>query len=82
MCKIMCDILCKYWEVVMPTNLDLDDELIRIAKEIGQHRSKKEAVTVALEEYIQNHKQREILTLFGKLEYDPKYDYKKQRARN
>jgi Arc/MetJ family transcription regulator len=36
----------------VPTNLALDDELIDAAKELGQHRSKKEAVTIALEEYI------------------------------
>lgn len=65
----------------MATNLALDDDLIEKAKEVGNHPSKKEAVTVALKEYIRNNKQREILKLFGKLEFDPKYDYKKQRAR-
>lgn len=65
----------------MATNLALDDELIEQAKEIGSHPSKKEAVTVALKEYIRNNKQREILKLFGKLEIIPEYDYKKQRAK-
>ena len=65
----------------MATNLALDDELIEKAKEVGNHPSKKEAVTVALKEYIRNNKQRDILKLFGKLEFDPKYDYKKQRAK-
>jgi Arc/MetJ family transcription regulator len=63
----------------MATNLALDDELIQKAKEIGNHPSKKEAVTVALKEYIRNNKQREILKLFGKIEFDPKYNYKSQR---
>ncbi len=65
----------------MATNLALDDELIEKAKEVGNHPTKKEAVTVALKEYIRNNKQREILKLFGKLEFDPKYNYKKQRAK-
>ena len=65
----------------MATNLALDDELIEKAKEIGNHPSKKEAVTVALKEYIRNNKQREILKLFGKIEFTSDYNYKKQRAK-
>jgi Arc/MetJ family transcription regulator len=63
----------------MPTNLALDDELIDVAKELGQHRSKKEAVTVALEEYIQRLKQQAVIGAFGKIDYDKKYDYKRHR---
>jgi len=61
------------------TNLALDDELIESAKSLGQHRSKKEAVTVALEEYVQRLKQQAILEEFGRVDYDPKYSHKKQR---
>jgi Arc/MetJ family transcription regulator len=64
----------------MPTNLALDDELIDEARKLGGHKSKKEAVTAALKEYIQRHKQAEIIHLFGKIEFDPTYDYKKERA--
>ena len=63
----------------MPTNLALDDTLIEQARAIGQHKTKKEAVTTALIEYIQHHKQLAIVNLFGKIKYDPTYDYKKQR---
>jgi hypothetical protein len=38
-------------------------------------------VTEALEEYIQHRKQAKILELFGSVDFDPKYDYKKQRSR-
>jgi len=65
----------------MATNLALDDNLIELAKEIGNHKTKKEAVTTALKDYIKHKKQAEILELFGKLEYDSSYDYKKQRDR-
>ena len=63
----------------MSTNLALDDQLIEFAKSLGKHRSKKEAVTVALEEYVQRLKQQAILEEFGRIDYDPKFSYKKQR---
>lgn len=65
----------------MATNLALDDNLIREALEIGRHKTKKDAVTAALREYIRGRKQLGILELAGQIEYDPKYDYKKLRAR-
>jgi Bacterial antitoxin of type II TA system, VapB len=65
----------------MATNLAIDDRLISEAKEIGHHRTKKEAVTAALHEYIQRRKQLEILDLFGTIDYDPEYDYKALRRK-
>jgi hypothetical protein len=64
----------------MATNLAIDDRLIEEAKTIGKHRTKKGAVTEALQEYIQRRKQIEILNVFNKIDYDQDYDYKKQRA--
>ena len=64
----------------MATNLAIDDRLIDEAKAIGQHKTKKGAVTEALQEYIQRRKQTEILSIFNKIDYDQDYDYKKQRA--
>ena len=66
----------------MATNLNIDDGLIRKAVELGGHKTKKAAVTHALIEYIQQREQRKILSLFGTIEYDPDYDYKRQRQRN
>ena len=65
----------------MATNLALDDRLIREAQKVGKHRTKKAAVTEALEEYIQRRNQLRILELFGTIDFDPTYDYKKQRRR-
>jgi hypothetical protein len=65
----------------MPTNLALDDKLIDEARRIGKHKTKKEAVTVALKEYVQRRKQLKILDLFGTIDYDPNYDYKAERRR-
>jgi Arc/MetJ family transcription regulator len=63
----------------MPTNLAIDDRLLDEAQRISGHRTKKATVTEALEEYIQRRKQARILELFGKVDFDMKYDYKKQR---
>lgn len=65
----------------MATNLQLDDELIRQAVALGSHRSKKEAVTQALTDYIRHLQQERILELFGKVDFDPGFDYKQQRAK-
>ena len=65
----------------MATNLAIDDNLIEEAKIVGNHKTKKAAVTEALREYIQRRKQAQILKLFGKIDYDPDYGYKKQRNR-
>jgi Arc/MetJ family transcription regulator len=66
----------------MATNLALDDDLIREAQEIGGHKTKREAVTVALEEYVRRRKQLRILELEGTVEYDADYDYKEVRKRD
>jgi hypothetical protein len=63
----------------MATNLAIDDKLIDEARQIGHHRTKKEAVTAALDEYIRWRKQLKILDHFGTIDYDPTYDYKKVR---
>ena len=64
----------------MPTNLAIDDRLIEKAKRIGKHKTKKAVVTEALNEYIQRRRQLEITKLFGQVEYDENYNYKKQRV--
>jgi hypothetical protein len=63
----------------MPTNLAIDDRLIQEAQKLGRHRTKKEAVTAALDEYIQRRKQQEIISLFGTIDFDESYDYKRER---
>ena len=63
----------------MPTNLALDNDLIEKAKKIGGHKTKKAAVTEALEEYIRRRQQLKIVDLFGTIDFEPDYDYKAQR---
>ena len=69
--------MCK----TMPTNLAIDDELLNEAKRVGGHRSKKAAVNEALSEYVQRRKRRRLVELFGRVDFDPRYDYKKARNR-
>lgn len=65
----------------MATNLALDDRLIETARQIGGHKTKKEAVTTALKEYVQYRRQLRILQSAGTIDYDPDYDYKAERRR-
>jgi len=65
----------------MATNLGIDDHLLEEAQKIGGLRTKKATVTEALQEYIQRRKQLKIIELFGKIPYDPKYNYKKLRGK-
>ncbi|HEX4050640.1 MAG TPA: type II toxin-antitoxin system VapB family antitoxin [Steroidobacteraceae bacterium] len=65
----------------MATNLSIDPELIERALEVSGEKTKKAAVTKALEEFIAHRKQRRLLELMGKLEWEPGYDYKSERSR-
>ncbi|TKJ46440.1 DUF2191 domain-containing protein [Candidatus Aerophobetes bacterium Ae_b3a] len=65
----------------MATNLALDDKLIMQAQKVGYHRTKKEAVTAALKEYVAHKKQLMIRKSFGTIDFDNNYDYKKARNR-
>ena len=66
----------------MATNLDLDPDLIERALALSGAPTKRAAVTAALQEFIARRKQRKVVELFGKLEWDPAYDYKRERSRD
>lgn len=66
----------------MATNLAIDERLLDEALRVGGQRTKKDTVTQALLEYVQRRKQAKILDLFGKVDFDPKYDHKRQRRRS
>jgi len=63
----------------MPTNLAIDEKLLNEALKVGGHKTKKNTVNEALKEFIQRRKQKDILSLFGKIEMKPSYDYKRDR---
>ena len=65
----------------MATNLALDPKLIERAVELSGEKTKKAAVTRALEEFIARRGQRRLIELMGKLEWDQSFDYKVERSR-
>jgi len=65
----------------MATNLSLDPKLIEQAVKVSGERTKKAAVTRALEEFIARRKQKHLLDLMGKLEWDVAFDCKAERSR-
>jgi len=65
----------------MATNLSIDPDLIERALEVSGERTKKAAVTKALQEFIARRQQKRLLELMGKLEWDTDYNYKAERGR-
>ena len=65
----------------MATNLAIDAALLERALAVSGEKTKKAAVTRALREFIARRDQKRLLSLFGSLEWDPEYDYKKERSR-
>jgi len=65
----------------MATNLSIDPELLERALQVSGERTKKAAVTKALQEFIARRRQKRLLELIGKLEWDDAYDYKAERGR-
>lgn len=66
----------------MATNLSIDPELIDRALEVSGERTKKAAVTLALQEFVARRRQKRLLELMGKLEWDVAFDYKAERSRD
>ena len=66
----------------MATNLAIDPALLDRALAASGEKTKKAAVTRALEEFIARREQKRILELFGALEWEPSYDYKAARSRD
>ena len=66
----------------MATNLAIEDELLARALEVGGEKTKKATVNKALREFVARREQQRILELFGTLEWDEDFDYKRERARS
>ena len=63
----------------MATNLSIDTTLLDTALKTGGLKTKRDTVNLALREFIERRKNADILSLFGTIEYDSDYDYKKAR---
>ena len=65
----------------MATKLSIDPKLLDKALEVGGEKTKKATVNRALREFIARREQERLLGLFGKLDWDDEYDYKRERPR-
>ncbi len=69
------------WRFHAAANVSIDSKLIERALKVSGERTKKAAVTKALQEFIARRQQKRLLDLIGRLEWDKTYDYKAERKR-
>ena len=60
----------------MRTNIVLDDALVDEAFSYAKATTKRELIATALREYVQNHRQKDLLELFGDGGIAEDYNYK------
>lgn len=65
----------------MPSNLAIDDKLLEQALRVGGYKTKRQTVNEALREFVQRRQRLELVKLFGSIDYDPEYDYKRERRK-
>ena len=63
----------------MRTNIDLDESLVKEAFKYINVKTKKELVRIALKEFVDNHKRRDLKELKGKIKLSKGYDYTELR---
>ncbi|WP_298135434.1 type II toxin-antitoxin system VapB family antitoxin [Acidiferrobacter sp.] len=63
----------------MRTNIVLDDRLIRQAMRLAKVKTKREAVDLALRDFVARGKQRDVLELIGQDLIAPDYDVRAVR---
>jgi len=63
----------------MRTNIDIDDALIDEVMRVANVKTKKEAVHLALQEFLKAKKKKNLFELAGKIEFEENYDYKALR---
>jgi len=66
----------------MATNLAIDQELLEQALVLGGLKTKRATVNEALTEYVQRRLRQQAIGLFGTIDFDPEYDYKKARRKS
>lgn len=65
----------------MASNLNIDQALLEKAHRVSGLRTKRETVNEALAQYAAHHDRKQVIELFGTVDFNPKYDYKKERQR-
>ena len=65
---------------IMRTNIVLDDRLVARAMKLAGAKTKREAVHVALREFVRSRSRPDVREIYGIGGLDPAYDHKKLRA--
>ncbi|MDX2263927.1 MAG: type II toxin-antitoxin system VapB family antitoxin [Hyphomicrobiales bacterium] len=60
----------------MRTNIDIDDKLIEEVMKMADVKTKKEAVDLALREFLKTKRKKNLLDLAGKIQFYDGYDPK------
>ena len=63
----------------MRTNIILNDDLVKEAFKYSSAKTKRELVNQALREFVERHRRRNLMDLYGKGGICEDYDYKKLR---
>lgn len=63
----------------MRTNIVLNDALVEEAMRLAKVDTKKDLINLALEEFVKNHRKKNLMDLKGKVNFDDNYDYKAMR---
>jgi Arc/MetJ family transcription regulator len=66
----------------MSINFALDPKLLDRALKVSGERTKKAAVTKALEAFVARRNQKKLLDLMASLDWDAGFDYKAERSRS
>ncbi len=65
----------------MTTNIEVNQELLKTARELTQLKTETEIIELALQELIRTRQQRKnLLDLSGKIQFSTDYDYKALRV--
>ena len=63
----------------MRTNIVMNDELVEEAFRYADVRTKRELVDLALREFVENRRRRDVRELRGRVRLHPDYDHKELR---
>ncbi|MBD2187460.1 type II toxin-antitoxin system VapB family antitoxin [Pseudanabaena mucicola] len=66
----------------MVTSLNINETLLQEALALDKNVTIESMIEIALYEYVQRRKRLKLLDLFGVIDYDETYDYKRQREQS
>lgn len=61
------------------TSVDIDRTVLERAKELGGISTNKQIIDIALAEFVQRREQKNLMDIFGTIQFADGYDYKSMR---